>query len=612
MNIIFLRQNIVARILGVVLAGFSLQAASAQTARVWTSTTTGTYDWSDGVNWVGSIPDSTGESANFGASGATLQGNVTVNQDIVGLTIAGLATASVVQSGTLTVTGNGITLDTGNASKAFVTAGGSAPIPTYAINLNVTDAQGLDIVAQNHMIISGNITTVTTGTTLLTGGGNVFLGGTNSFNNAMVTNATPSYFATNTSAFGGSGTMMFNNTINQTSGVATRATGTTNFTLAVNSGTFTGVTTGRNVFSSGGTGTILNVTTSTFLNDTVGNAPFEITMLRSPNLPFSPTPTGIGTVMFSGSNFTITRNVQVEGDQFITGKADSRLEFAPATGTQTWSGNINRGAAVNDSWFALNSEGPVVVKSGNGKVILSGSNNYVFQTGVTVGTLLVNGVHTATATGGALNSGRNGFGDATTGNYLISSGGTLGGTGRIAITATAANTNMLLVQSGGFLAPGASIGQLTLDGVNISGAGSKVLNMATGARFVFELDGSGGTPDQLSFWNYVPNDVLLSNNAINLSLLGTETGGTYTVDLFTFFGNNGITAAASGIGSGLIVGTTSPNISSASIIYNTNAISLQYTVIPEPGSVMLLCLSAAGALVFFGRRRAVPAKVLPV
>lgn len=583
----------------------SLQTASAQTQRNWTSTTSGTYDWSDGANWQGGqIPDTNGESAAFNTTGfGFTAGNVTVNQDISGLTIASITNGTVVSSGTLILSGLGITLNNNNSTQTQIVAGGNAAIPTYNTDFNITDPQGVVFVAQNHMYINGNVTTVASSTVSLSGGGAAYLGGSNSFN-GIITSLSQQFIATSTAAYGGSGTAAFN-TINgsASTGFSTRATGTTNFNYAIDTGTFAGA--GRMILASGGTNTTLNITTSTFLNQSVGNTAFYITAAPAATLGAV---TGYGTVRFSGTNFTISRDVYFQAST-NTGVPETQLELAPATGTQTWSGNI-RADAANLSWYNLNSAGPALVKSGNGVAILSGSNSYNLQTGVNAGTLLVNGLHNSVSNGPALVAGRNGFGDLTTGNYVVNSGGTLGGSGRILITGTAANSNMVRVQSGGVIAPGGNVGAIgtfTLDGGNYSGPTSRVLSMATGAKFVFELDGSGGTPDQLAFWNYVTTDLLLSNNAIDLSLVGTEANGTYTVALFNFFSDGGTTATASGISSGLTVGALSGNIGSASIIYNANNISLQYTVVPEPSTTALLVGVAGLVVVRALRRRVRPA-----
>ncbi len=243
-----------------------------------------------------------------------------------------------------------------------------------------------------------------------------------------------------------------------------------------------------------------------------------------------------------------------------------------------------------------------ITKLGSTTQVLSGSNAYSGRTLVTGGTLLINGAHVTGTSGLAGTNG--GWGSATNGNFLIQSGATLGGTGNIASTNSEANSNMILIQSGGTLAPGSGgIGTLELDGANISGAGAELLNMAAGAEFNFELAGNGGTPDRIDFWNYAGGDFLLNNNEINLSLSGPIVAGTYTVDIIRFFSDDGITPLASGIASGLVLGTIDPNLSGTpTIIYGTDVISIQYTTIPEPSAFLLLAAGGVATMVFRRRR----------
>jgi fibronectin-binding autotransporter adhesin len=258
------------------------------------------------------------------------------------------------------------------------------------------------------------------------------------------------------------------------------------------------------------------------------------------------------------------------------------------TGTTTYSGVIENGGFGQ----------VLITKAGSTTQVFSGANTYTGKTAINGGTLLINGTHIDSAAVTA-----QGYGSATDGHFNVASGATLGGTGRIAGNNSQANSNMIYVQSGGHLAPGASIGKLTLDGANISGAGAEVLNMASGSVFDFELAGNGGTPDQLAFWNYVGGDFVLNSNALNLTISGGIVAGTYTVDLFQFFSDAGATATASGIGSGLVLGTLGAGIDSANIIYNANTISLQYTTttIPEPSTYAML-MSGLGLLALLRRR----------
>lgn len=247
-----------------------------------------------------------------------------------------------------------------------------------------------------------------------------------------------------------------------------------------------------------------------------------------------------------------------------------------------------------------------LTKAGVGKWVFTGNNTYSGQTQVNAGTLLINGTHIdGTTTGTAT-----GFGNSTTGHFQVADQATLGGTGRISGNDKgAADSNLVLVKSGGVLAPGASIGTLTLDGVSINGTASRVLNMDLGAEFTFELAGNGTSADQLNFWNYVTNDLELNTNAINLSLLGTETPGNYNVDIINFFSNNGTTGIAHGFGSGnMTIGTLGPNISGATIDWNGvnnlgQSIALNYTVIPEPGTALMFGFGLTVLLYGFRRRK---------
>jgi hypothetical protein len=199
-----------------------------------------------------------------------------------------------------------------------------------------------------------------------------------------------------------------------------------------------------------------------------------------------------------------------------------------------------------------------------------------------------------------------GWASATNGNFRVASGATLGGNGRISGTNSEANSNLVLVQSGGILSPGDSevsngIGTLTLDGAGVTGTNSRILNMASGAKFVFDLSGSGGTPDRVDFWNFGTGDFVLNNNVIDFNLVGSIVGGTYTVDVFRFFSGNGTGVTASGISSGLTLGTLAPDIQSATILYGTNSIQIQYTVVPEPGTWAVIALM--GGIVLWRIRR---------
>lgn len=295
--------------------------------------------------------------------------------------------------------------------------------------------------------------------------------------------------------------------------------------------------------------------------------------------------TNVGTLNTAVVN-QITGNGLIGRNSSTSGASTLRINGTALQSPATFSGTIS------------NTLGTLQVeKQGANTQIFSGNNTYTGQTTISGGSLLINGTHIQSTDG-------LGGGSATNGLYLVQNGATLGGSGRISGFGSAANTNMVLVQSGGTLAPGSSIGTLTLDGANISGTGSEVLNMASGAEFSFELAGDGLSADRVSFWNYAgATDFLRNDNVINLSLSGPLTAGTYTVVLFDFFSDSGTTVTASGISGGLTLtgATIDSNITSANLLFNTNNISLEYTVIPEPSTWLLLTVGLC-AVVFLRRR----------
>src|SRR6185436_419940 len=105
-------------------------------------------------------------------------------------------------------------------------------------------------------------------------------------------------------------------------------------------------------------------------------------------------------------------------------------------------------------------------KTNSGTLLLSANNEYSGGTNVMEGRLLVSNT-TGSGTG--------------TGAVTVSSGATLGGTGKIG--------GAITVNSGGIVAPGESIGMLTVDGAAIGGA---ALTLASGATLLDEVNNTLG------------------------------------------------------------------------------------------------------------------------
>lgn len=154
---------------------------------------------------------------------------------------------------------------------------------------------------------------------------------------------------------------------------------------------------------------------------------------------------GNRSVNFGGAGATMTWSTNaggIFGSELILSAADSDstitvvnpINLNNATRTVT----VNNGSAAVDAVLSgiLSHDSGMLTKGGAGTLALTGANTYDGITTVTAGTLLINGNQ----------------GDAT-GAVIVASGTTLGGTGIIG--------GILTVESGGTIAPGASIGTFT-------------------------------------------------------------------------------------------------------------------------------------------------------
>ena len=310
---------------------------------------------------------------------------------------------------------------------------------------------------------------------------------------------------------------------------------------------------------------------------------------------------GTGAVVVNDSGtLDINRNAQVEvrslgGSGTITNAATTG---GPSTLTVNNSSSNTFSGNITDSQILS------LQKAGSGTLTLSGALSQRGKTKVDAGTLLIDGTHVQTV---AVSG--NGYNKSTEGNYEVGSGATLGGTGRIAGNNSQSNSNLILAKSGGVIAPGSGgIGNFILDAAALTGNNAAFLRMSTGSKFSFDLSGDGSSADEIHFWSYGSGKFVLNSNEINFALTGSQVAGNYTVTLFRFYSDGGDTAMASGISSGLTVGTLGTGINSATIVYNTNTIDLNYgvDVIPEPGTAAFLLMVGLVAVLGIRRRNHEP------
>jgi len=241
---------------------------------------------------------------------------------------------------------------------------------------------------------------------------------------------------------------------------------------------------------------------------------------------------------FNGLNGASTGSITVDA---ASSAGVTQLNLTPASGTHTFSGDINDDPDRNFK----------VRKTGAGTQVFAGNNTYTGTTTINAGTLVVNGTHT--------------WGGLVT----VGSSGTLGGVGAIDGT----------TDVNGILSPGNSPGTLTFTGD---------LNLNTGSTYLLE----GG--------DLVAVDGTMSlNDDWTLSLSGLDfiDGGSTTIFTFgTLSGSPDLSPTFDT--TGLSFTPTSLNLSQSGNSIVLNGVS----VIPEP-STLILVISSLSAFFLFRRRR---------
>lgn len=346
---------------------------------------------------------------------------------------------------------------------------------------------------------------------------------------------------------GGSGTTTVSGVLSQTAGFRKVDSGQAVLTNPLN--TYSGTTLVRNGSITVTTNGALGNSTEITLADSESNANANPAFLTNgavsvaANITANDKNSG-GTSTVGGSSFQVTENSAFQGNILL--KRELRLASSTDTAhAVTFVGQITDGTDV----FGIR-------KVGTGTVILTGgSNDYDGATSVDTGRLLVNGTHTS-----------------TNGSFAVASGATLGGTGSIA--------GDINVNAGGKLAPGASIGTLSVGSATISGS------LAT------ELDGAGsGSADRLAAGALV----LGSTASLDFTVLSPLDDQAYVFATYTSLNNSAFnTQNITGVPAGYEVNFN----------YNGNN-QIAVVAVPEP-----TLLGAAGAgLVGLGlarRRRSLP------
>ncbi len=431
------------------LAGLFIAPSSgfAQITTEWSAGAGG--DWNTSGNWNSGIPTTgtiailtnVGDQVTLTGAGTARELRVETSGEVIvdnggtltvdglislGRFIGGVGVARLTIQGGGTVTAAGLSASDGsNQGNVTVTGSGS--------NLTVTLAGSQRF----------QIGTISAGELHIDAGANVTVNGTRTLHlGHMLYQSNGTLFIGNGA---GAGTLTADSVIFGTAGssVQFNHTGTTTFTAAVSgngsvtkTGAGTTILTGANTYTGGTTvsgGTLQGDTTSLQGNITnnatvMFNQAASGTYTGQINGTGSLIKIGTGTIILTGAN-------NYSGGTTVSG---GTLQG----NTSSLQGNITNNAALsfdqttNGTYAGVVSGIGSLSKIGAGTLLLTGTNNYSGTTSVNAGTLSVNG--------------------SITGSLVtINNGGTLGGSG------TVSNTT---IASGGILAPGNSIGTLTING----------------------------------------------------------------------------------------------------------------------------------------------------
>jgi autotransporter-associated beta strand protein len=239
-----------------------------------------------------------------------------------------------------------------------------------------------------------------------------------------------------------------------------------------------------------------------------------------------------------------------------------------ATGNNTHNANLTKvGSGIQTISGNIVGVTAVTANGAGGSLILSGANTYSGTTTVSAGLFQMDGTHTGA------------------GNYVVNSGGMLGGAGTI----TPASGASIALNSGGVFSPGDSgIGTLTISGALNTGT---LLAFSSGATLRYYLN-TGLQSSQAAITGGTAGDVVFNNNVINFTDLS---GGNLSSGLYTLFSStsanaySGLTLSGSDIIGGLSIGTGLGSYNSDLEISGDDVV-LDVQPAPEPGAVALMVL----------------------
>lgn len=541
----------------------AISSASAQDG-TWNQTAVGTYLWDTAGNWLSDIiANGTDNTATFG----NLSGAQTVTID----------TARTIGNIGYTGTNNFLLTIGGDETLTMELTTGTPTIHTATRNIDITSGlagtQGL--LRTGNSANAGTLRFLTTAPTFT--GGLTLNGGNTALAVAMT-------------SIGGNGstiTATGNSQLEMQSGHATIL----NNNLHINDGvTFTqrrgqpNTTTLTGVVSGGDTTTLRVTDAGTifqrtlFLNNTANTftGAIDLTQNRSSIIVGSlPDSEGAGNISFGGNDGGFALSTTADAPMVITNRQfvmtggngtvrienqntnadntliiNSDLSVSGDTGTKTLrlgGGNIGVntfGGAIGNAFATFNLQ-----KGDAGTWHLDGTNAYNGTTTVLAGTLLINGDQSAAA-----------------GDVFVNGTSTLGGSGTIGGT--------VIVAAGGKIAPGTTVGTLTLNG------GLDLSAMAGGAgKLNYDLGPIAASDKMIVGSTLTIGDGLLGFSDFDFSAVGGLEEGVYTL------------ITSGGISGSLDAGDLQVAIGSSDVTLQLNGNNIELVVVgPKPTTTLVIDL----------------------
>ncbi len=565
---------------GIVAVASLLSSNAARAANYNWDGQAGDGLWSSANNWSSNVTVTAADGAQF--NNAYGSGGQTISLGGANQTLSQLLIANTTTAGLVTLNNGRLVIDV---------SGASGFSPSAAVNWSGTANSAFTIDANVELKSSGGTATyfyarpgAAASTPTLSLGGNI----------QITSNTTASQYLFR---FGANPASVI-----QKSGSVISDDGTTESTLIISfaGSNQTATLNGANTFTLAGgtsvrltgTGGTLNLSNNAALGATTNNvnsgdtAVTNSSDLRSilitgnqtiQNTFNIQTYSGINTIGGSNTAGNATYAGTIALNRHASAANNVTYLTAAAGGTVLFTGNLTAGTGNGTSR---------IEKIGGGTTVLNGVNTYAGGTTVTSGTLLINN-----ATGSGLG----------TGNVTVS-GGTLGGTGNF--------TGSVTINSGGTLAPGASIQSLA------SGA----VSFATGSTFAYELDSGVATNVGADLQRVSGNLSLTGTVTLTLANLSVGTfaentkftlfnyNGSWNNGLFTF--NSTLLADDSTFSFNGQTWQIDYNASAGGSNFSTEFLSsssyVNLTAVPEPATWGLLAASLTALMVFRRRKFSSP------